>query len=88
MILPFGSRRLCGTSIVLFAAQISQSQRVRRIFLCGQEFLEPAGNDDLAAMNAGAGADVDDIVGGKHRIFVMLDDDDGVAEVAQIEQAF
>jgi hypothetical protein len=33
-------------------------------------------------MDAGAGADIDDIVGGQDRVLVMLDDDDGVAEVA------
>ena len=39
--------------------------------------------DDLAAMDAGAGADIDHIVGGADGVLVMLDDDHGVAEVAQ-----
>ena len=39
--------------------------------------------DDLAAVDAGAGADVDDVVGGQDRVLVVLDDDHRVAEVAQ-----
>ena len=35
------------------------------------------------AVLAGAGAEVDDPVGRLHRLLVVLDDDDGVAEVAQ-----
>ena len=39
--------------------------------------------DDRAAVLAGARADVDDVVGRAHRVLVVLDDDHGVAEVAQ-----
>ena len=39
-----------------------------------------------AAVDAGAGADVDDVVGGDDGVLVVLDDDDGVAEVAQVPQ--
>ena len=51
--------------------------------LCGRAF-----GDDLAAMDAGAGADIDDIVGGQDRVLVMLDDDHRVAEVAQVVERF
>ena len=44
--------------------------------------------DDLAAMNAGSGAEIDDIVGGLDGFLVMLDDDDGIAEIAQAAQRF
>ena len=44
--------------------------------------------DDLAAMDAGAGADIDHIVGGADRVLVVLDHDHGVAEVAQPFQRF
>ena len=37
-------------------------------------------------MLAGAGPDVDDVVGDPDRLLVVLDDDDGVAEVAQPHQ--
>ena len=39
--------------------------------------------DDVAAMDAGARADVDHIVGGEDRVLVVLDDDHRVADVAQ-----
>jgi hypothetical protein len=39
--------------------------------------------DDVAAAHPRAGAEVDDVVGGTHRVFVVLDDNDRVAEVAQ-----
>ena len=42
--------------------------------------------DDVAAVDASARTDVDDVVGGEDRVFVVLDDDDGVAEVAQAAQ--
>ena len=44
--------------------------------------------DDVAAMHAGAGADIDHIVGGADRVLVVLDHDHGVAEVAQPLQRF
>ena len=40
--------------------------------------------DDLAAVHAGAGADVDDVVGLADRLLVVLDHDHGVAGVAQV----
>ena len=39
--------------------------------------------DDLAAVLAGARAQVDEVVGGAHHRLVVLDDQDRVAEVAQ-----
>ncbi len=45
-----------------------------------------AGEEHLAAMHAGAGADVDQVVGGEHHVAVVLDDDDRVAKVAQLLQ--
>ena len=42
--------------------------------------------DHLAAVLAGAGAEVDDVVGHPDRLLVVLDDDDGVAEIAQPRQ--
>ena len=44
--------------------------------------------DDMAAMHAGAGADVDDIIGEPNGVLVMLDHDHGIAEVAQPLQGF
>ena len=39
-------------------------------------------------MNAGAGADIDDMIGAADGVLVMLDDDHGVTEVAQPFQRF
>ena len=54
----------------------------------GHDFGGRALRDDLAAMDAGAGADIDDIVGLADGILVMLDDDHRVAEIAQMDQRF
>ena len=59
------------------------SERVRL-----EDVLERALRDDLAAVHAGAGADVDDVVGRADRVLVVLDHDHRVAEIAQaIERA-
>jgi nucleotide-binding universal stress UspA family protein len=42
--------------------------------------------DDVAAMDASTGADVDDVVGAADRFLVVLDDDHRVADVAQLLQ--
>ena len=44
-------------------------------------------HDDLAAVNARTRADVDEVVGGEHHVFVVFDDDHRVACVAQGAQA-
>ena len=41
---------------------------------------------DFAAAHAGAGPEIDDVVGRPHRVFVVLDDHDGVAQVAQLRK--
>ena len=42
--------------------------------------------DDLAAMDTGAGAEVDDIVGRENCLAIVLDDEHRVAEIAQVDQ--
>ena len=37
----------------------------------------------MAAGFAGAGAEIDHVIGAANRFFVVLDDEDGVAQVAQ-----
>ena len=49
----------------------------------GEHLVQLAVADDMAAMDAGAGAHVDHIIGVADRILVMLDDEHGVAEIAQ-----
>ncbi len=50
----------------------------------GHHLVGRALGDDLAAMDAGGGADIDDVIGLADGVLVMLDDDDGVADVAQV----
>ena len=54
--------------------------------LAGQQVVDRAGHHDLAAVLAGARADVDHPVGDLDRVLVVLDDDQRVADVAQPEQ--
>ncbi len=61
------------------AGEILSCQR-RRI---GHHLGWRALGDDLAAMNAGAGTDVDDVIRQPDRVFVVLHHDHGVAEIAQ-----
>ena len=51
-----------------------------------EQLLDRARVDDLAAVLAGAGADVDDPVGGPDGVLVVLDHDQGVAEVLEPDQ--
>ena len=49
----------------------------------GHEIRDAALRDDLTAVDPGAGADVDHVIGGADRILVVLDHQHRVAEVAQ-----
>ena len=61
------------------AGQILAGDAVR----VGHDRLGRAFGDDMPAMDPGARPHIDDPVGGADRLLVVLDDDDGVAEVAQ-----
>ena len=54
----------------------------------GDQVVDRAFGDDVAAVDAGAGADVEHVIGGADGVLVVLDHDDGVAEVAQAFQGF
>ena len=64
------------------AGQELAGQRIR----IGGDLGRRSPGDDLAAMYAGAGADVDDIIGGPDRVLVVLDHDHRIAEPAQAAQ--
>ena len=66
------------------AREIFAGERVRR----GDDVVDAALRDDMAAMDAGAGADVEHMVGGADGVLVVLDHDHGIAEVAQPPQRF
>ena len=57
------------------------------IGVAGHVIRRALGND-LAAVDARAGADVDHMIGMANGVFIVLDHDHGVAEVAQVEQRF
>ena len=59
----------------VLTGQLDAGQR----FFVSQNLLERTGCDDLAALHARAGAKVDDVIGPRHRVLVVLDDDDRVA---------
>ncbi len=63
-----------------FAGEVTAGKRVG----VGFDFCQGAGGEELAAELASAGAEVEEIVGGAEDVGIMLDDDDGVAEVAEI----
>ena len=68
----------------LAAGEIVAGQRVLGL----EDVVERALGDDLAAVDAGAGAHVHQMIGAADRFLVVLDDDDGVAEIAQPFQRF
>ena len=49
-----------------------------------QDFVEHAGGHHLAAMPSGARTEIDDVVGRANRLLIVLHDQHGVAEIAQL----
>ena len=49
----------------------------------GEHSLIVAGEEQFAAEFSGAGAEIDDVVGGTDGVRIMFDDEDGVAKVAE-----
>ena len=76
---PRGSRRSLGHLDPALAGEVLAGQRGGIL----GDFGRRAGGDHVATVLAGAGAEVDEVVGGEHRALVVLDHDHGVAEVAQ-----
>ena len=64
------------------AGQVLARDRLRRV----GDIVQRARRDDVTAMNAGSRSDIDNPVGGTHHIFVVLDDDQGVANIAETLQ--
>ena len=52
----------------------------------GPQLLDAAFEDHLAARRAGSWAEVDDVVGDRDRLRLVLDDEHRVALVAQLQQ--
>ncbi len=56
----------------------------RDAVLGGGDILDGPGDDDLAASLAGPGPDVDDVIGTAHRLGVVFDHDQCVAQIPQL----
>jgi len=69
----------CGDGDPEVAAQVAARRRVGPF----QETLQAAAVEEFAAPLARPGPQVDDMIGAGHDLRVVLDDDDGVALVAQ-----
>ncbi len=63
-----------------FAAEVTAGEGIGVVL----DFLGVAFGDQVAAGVSGAGAEVDDVVGAADGFFVVLDDQDGVAHVAEL----
>ena len=57
-------------------------------FGAGHDVCGRALGDDIAAETAGAGAEIEDIVGVADGFFIVLDDEDRVAQIAQLFERF
>ncbi len=75
-------RRDDGTGDATDAGEILAGEALRP----GNDLLGRAAGDDLAAVHAGSGTHVDQVVGRPDRLLVMLDDDHRVAEIAKALQ--
>ncbi len=73
---------MVGTGIALLAAQVLAGERSLRALTC---FGVPA-RGDLAAAVARAGAEVEQVVGRRDHLAVVLDEDQRVAQVAEVLQ--
>ncbi len=54
----------------------------------GHNFRERARRDDFTAVRTCSRTNVDDVIGRPNRVFVVFDDDDGIADVPQALQRF
>jgi len=79
-LLPVELAALAGDGNLAPAGEVVAGHRGRVAF----DLLRCAFGDDGAAMHAGAGADVDDVVGAADGVLVVLDDDHRIADVAQL----
>ena len=62
---------------------LAREELARRRRLALEHVVDRALHDDASAVHAGARPHLDDVIGGANRVLVVLDDDHGVADVAQ-----
>ena len=71
-----------GNGDLLQADEILAGQRAR----IGHDLARRPLRDHLAAMDAGTRPDIDDVIRRMDRVFVMLDDDHGIADISEMNQ--
>ena len=76
---PFDGAALGGNRNVRAPREILAGERAR----IRGDFGGRADGDEFAAGFSCAGAEIDDVIGAAHGFFIVLDDEDGVAEIAQ-----
>ena len=79
---PLPSRRVSGIGMIVLAGEVAAGERLG----VAHDLLWRARRDDVPAVLARAGAEVDEVVGGAHHRLVVLDDEHGVAEVAEARE--
>ena len=67
---------------------LASEELSRNAFLLFRDDIHRSFRHDVTATHARARTEVDDVIGGTHRIFVMLDDDDRVTKVTQLLERF
>src|SRR3989344_118592 len=67
-------------------AQVGERERATLVFLCSPEFIQPTRGDDRASVNTRARTDVHNIVRRINRIFIMLDNENGIPKLFEYEQ--
>src|ERR1700686_2068513 len=67
---------------VKFVGKITASERVRHLY----DVAVGARGDDSSAIFSSARAEVENAVGGAHDVGIVLDDEDGVSQIAQVMQ--
>ncbi len=82
--LPVSGRGSSAVQNAAGAGEIAAGER----FGASHDLRRSAFRDDVAAETAGAGAEVENVVGVADGVFVVLDDEDGVAEIAQAHESF
>ena len=80
---PLGVRRRSGTSMRARPGEVRAGQRLRR---SSRGVAGVPACTMRPPCDAGAGAEVDHVVGAADRLLVVLDHDDGVADVAQADE--
>src|SRR5205823_5297549 len=76
--IPRGLPAHLGNGDLALAAEVLPGDRVLRL----EQSLDRTVVDDRAAVLPRSGPDVDDVIGHPDRLLVVLDDEDGVAQVA------